>query len=318
MELYIPPKGLKFRLQNYKSKWAIVSKFSPDPQLFHFTSSDEFNDQYWTLIPGTGKHSGYFRIENCVTQQAIYSRFSQEPKFFTYTSSEFDDQYWIFVPGTGKRSGYFRIENYVTKWAIFSRFSQEPQLSHYISSDQFDDQYWSFIFEDMIIESVDYKIDVGKIQSTKNVVLMRQSLTNDTDGEQMLSLKVDESVKHTSTFEYLGGFTVKVGAKFKAEIPFIEETGLNIEATTGNHTWSFGNSTESVKKYTAELSVKVLPRTKIIVEVTIKKSILNVPFIMHLKSKETGIKVDTYGTYSGVTTWDFNNIIREQKINPTC
>ncbi|CAB4385391.1 unnamed protein product [Rhizophagus irregularis] len=289
MELYIPPKGLKFRLQNYKSKWAIFSRFSQEPKFFHFTSSDEYKDQYWTLIPGTGKHSGYFRIENCVTQQAIFSRFSQEPKFFTYTSSEFDDQYWTFVPGTGKRSGYFRIENYVTKWAIFSRFSKEPQLSHYISSDKFDDQYWSFVFEDMIIESVDYKIYVGKIQSTKNVVLMRQSLTNDTDGEQMSS-----------------------------EIPFIEETGLNIEAITGNHTWSFGNSTESVKKYTAELSVKVLPRTKIIVEATIKKSILNVPFIMHLKSKETGIKVDTYGTYSGVTTWDFNNIIREQKINPTC
>lgn len=311
MELYIPPEGLSFRLQNYKSNLAIYSRRSPDPQFFHYTSG-EYGDQYWTLIPGKGKHTGYFRIENCASKYAIYSRFSQDLQFFHYTSSDYDDQYWTFIPGTGKHSGYFRIENFVTKYAIYSRLSPDPQLFHYTSSD-YDDQYWTFIFEDIVIESVDYKIDEGKIKNTASSELTRQTLSNDTDIEQTFGFKVDASETHTSSFEYSTGFTVKVGAEFKAGIPLIGETGISVDITN-RHTWSFGNTTEAKKTYTADFPIKAPPRTKIIAVASIKKATFSVPYIMYLKSKKTGIKVDSYGTYSGITTWDLTYALTSEAL----
>jgi hypothetical protein len=155
----------------------------------------------------------------------------------------------------------------------------------------------------MVIESVDYKTDEGKIKNTVPVELMRQTLSNDSDVEQTFSFKVNKSETHTSTFEYSSGFTVKIGTEFKAGIPVVGKFGLNVE-TTNCQTWTFGYSTESKKTYATDFPIKAPPRTKIIAVTYIKKATLSVPYIMHLKSKKTGVKVDTYGTYSGITTWD--------------
>ncbi|CAG8639093.1 9340_t:CDS:1, partial [Scutellospora calospora] len=288
--------------------------FSPKSELGHNPSSDEYKDQYWTLIPGTGKRSGYYRIENVVTKWSIFSRFHPELQLGHNPNSgdKYDDQYWVLVPGTGKRSGYFRIESYVTKWSIFSRFSPRSELWHYLDSgDQYDDQYWTFIFEDMVVESIEYKIDEGKIANTAPVMLLRQTLLNDTDLEQQFSSDVNESVKQTSTFEYSSGFTVKVGMEFKSGVPGVAESGFSVEAST-SQTWTFGKSTEFEKTYVASFPIKASKRTKIFAEASIKKATLSVPFIMHLKSKATGVKVDTHGIYSGVTTWDLTYYLSQQ------
>ena len=199
MELYIPPKELTFRLQNYVTKWVIFSRFAPDPHFHHFPGKDVYYDQYWSLIPGTGKRSGYFRFENNHTKWSIYSRTSPEPQFdHSPGNDEYDDQYWSLVPGTGKYSGYFRIESYQTKWSIFSRFSQEPEFYHSPSNDEYDDQYWTFIFEDAIVESIDYRLDEGKIEKTIPVEIMKQSFVNDTCAKQTFSFKMDESITHVN------------------------------------------------------------------------------------------------------------------------
>ncbi|CAG8527202.1 17458_t:CDS:2 [Funneliformis caledonium] len=95
MELYILPKELTFRLQNYQTNWIMYSRFSPESQLYHHSDNAEYEDQYWTLVPETEKkHLEYFRIENYYFKLSIFSSFTAEPKFFHYTSdNKFDDQF---------------------------------------------------------------------------------------------------------------------------------------------------------------------------------------------------------------------------------
>ncbi|CAG8531494.1 10497_t:CDS:2 [Diversispora eburnea] len=287
MEFYIPPQGLFFRLQNYKTKYAIFSRNSLFPNFYHYKSVDKYDDQYWTLIPGTGKHSGYFRIENYVTN-----------------ADKYDDQYWTLIPGTGKHSGYFRIENYVTKYAIFSRFSTSPNFYHYKSVAKYDDQYWTFIFENMIVEGVDYKFDEGKVLNVKSIHIGRQTLTNNTDAIQTMAFKVSESQRHTSKFEHTSGFSLTIKTEFSVGIPEIMKADIGLEVTTTSNTYTYGEEISSEKIYLAEFPVNCLPKSKVVAVATINKGNLTVPYIMHLKSKNTGFKIDTYGTYSGVTTWN--------------
>ncbi|CAG8527222.1 17459_t:CDS:1 [Funneliformis caledonium] len=121
---------------------------------------------------------------------------------------------------------------------------------------------------------------------------------------------MNKSEIHMSIFEHLYGFTVKVGMEFKAEIPSVGENGINIEAKN-DQIWIFGKSTESKKTYVADFPIKVPLKAKIIATATIKKAMISVPFIMHLQSKRTGIKVVTFGTYSGIATWDLTYTLSE-------
>ncbi|CAI2196292.1 19968_t:CDS:2, partial [Funneliformis geosporum] len=43
-------------IENNYSKLFIFSRFSNEPQFYHDSGNNEYDDQYWILIPGTEKH----------------------------------------------------------------------------------------------------------------------------------------------------------------------------------------------------------------------------------------------------------------------
>lgn len=98
--------------------------------------------------------------------------------------------------------------------ALVSRTHREPYLWNHPKDEIFADQHFSFVFEDMKIEKIEYDLKLGKIISSTPLVLANQTLKNDSSHEQEMSFQLSETVSQTSTFEYALGFTISIGAKF--------------------------------------------------------------------------------------------------------
>ena len=97
---------------------------------------------------------------------------------------------------------------------MYSRTSPEPTFSNYDEKKFFPDQLFSFIWEDMNVDNVEFDLEAGKIVSSKQITLAEQSLKNNSEGEQEMNFSVDKAVTNSSTFEYGGGFTATVGMEF--------------------------------------------------------------------------------------------------------
>ncbi|KAJ3476703.1 hypothetical protein NLI96_g10978 [Meripilus lineatus] len=142
---------------------------------------------------------------------------------------------------------------------IFSRTNQQPFLWNYTSSPVWADQHFSFLWEDMRVDRVDYDLHLGQIVSSTPLVIANQTLTNDTNLEQEMSFEMNESVQNTSTFEYSTGFTVTVGTSFSVGIPFIARTEITVDTSTTNE-WSWGQQDTFGRAHTAHFPVRAGPR----------------------------------------------------------
>lgn len=69
----------------------------------------------------------------------------------------------------------------------------------------------------MKIDRIEYDLKLGKILSSTPLVLANQTLVNDTDHDQEMEFTLNETVTHTSSFEYTFGITVSAGATFKGK-----------------------------------------------------------------------------------------------------
>lgn len=94
----------------------------------------------------------------------------------------------------------------------------EPYLWNIAQGQVYSDQHFSYIFEDMNVDRIEYDLNLGKIISSNPLVLANQTLTNKTDHEQEMSFQLNETATHTSTFEYSTGFTITIGMSFKGEV----------------------------------------------------------------------------------------------------
>ena len=102
--------------------------------------------------------------------------------------------------------------------ALYSRSSQDPTFLNHPSTDFCADQLFYFIWEDVIVEKVEFDLAAGKILSSTTITLVEQVLTNNSDKEHDLCFSIDKSVTRSSTFEYGSGFTVTPGTEFCGEL----------------------------------------------------------------------------------------------------
>jgi len=86
-------------------------------------------------------------------------------------------------------------------------------------------------------------------------------------------------------------------------VPTVVESKLSLEASAKN-TWTWGKTTEYSTQYTAKFHVKAGPRKSVRVSSVVNQGTLDVPFTMYMSSKSTGVKVQTTGTWRGVSSWD--------------
>jgi hypothetical protein len=97
---------------------------------------------------------------------------------------------------------------------LYSRSSSDPTFLNCTEQPFYADQLFSFLWENMKVDKVEYNLDAGRIISSTPIMLAEQVLTNNTDSEQEMSFSVNKGVTNSSTFEYSTGFTVTVGMEF--------------------------------------------------------------------------------------------------------
>jgi hypothetical protein len=73
-EIYIPPNGLYFRLLGYSSQRVLFSRNQPEPAFGDIIVAENYEDQYFTLIHGTGSHKGLYAIKSKVSGKVLCSR----------------------------------------------------------------------------------------------------------------------------------------------------------------------------------------------------------------------------------------------------
>ena len=88
----------------------------------------------------------------------------------------------------------------------------------------------------------------------------------------------------------------------------VAEGKLSVEASSTN-TWTWGKTTEYNTQYVATFPVKAGPRTSVRAMSVANQGILDVPYVMHASSKSSGVKVETKGTWRGVSSWDLRHTI---------
>jgi len=78
-KMYIPPQGLYFRLFGYASQRVLFSRTHAELQVFHHPVREEYNDQFFTLVPGTGVRKGLYLMKRKHTNKVLFSRTHSDP-----------------------------------------------------------------------------------------------------------------------------------------------------------------------------------------------------------------------------------------------
>ena len=95
-KMYIPPQGIYFRLLGYTSQRVLFSRTHAEPQVFHYPVGDEYNDQFFTLVPGTGARKGLYLIKSKHTNKVLFSRTHSDPHVGHIDGNgDFNDKYVI-------------------------------------------------------------------------------------------------------------------------------------------------------------------------------------------------------------------------------
>ncbi|KAJ3476704.1 hypothetical protein NLI96_g10979 [Meripilus lineatus] len=309
-DLYIPPEGIFFRLLGYRSQNVIFSRTAQQPFFGQVPAhTSDWDDQYWTLVHGTGSRAGTFAIRSKVTGLMLFSRRPTPNVGHVDGNGRFPDNWFILEPGRGQHANNFRVVTPSDGVTLVSRTHERPYLWSY---DRFStiwpDQFFSFLWEDMRVDRVDYDLHLAQVLSSTPLVIANQTLTNDTNLEQEMSFELNESVQNTSTFEYSTGFTVTVGTSFSVGIPFIARTEITVDTSTTNE-WSWGQQDTFGRAHTANFPVRAGPRETVRAVSSVNRGVLEVPFTMHLSSRSTGTRVVTRGKWHGVSTWDLRHTI---------
>ncbi|OBZ73067.1 hypothetical protein A0H81_07245 [Grifola frondosa] len=311
--IYIPPNGLYFRLLGYASQRVLFSRTHADPQVWHHPVDDEneIGDQYFTLIHGTGSRQGLYAIKGKATGKVLFSRPTPDPRVGHIDGDGTHNDNWFKLePGKGQYAKMFRLLCPHTNTVIFSRVGIDPEVSNFPGPPDLihPDHHFSFRFEQMQIDKIEYDLQLGQIISSTPMILANQTLTNNSGLEQEMHFELNRTETHTSTFEYGVGFTISIGATTKAGIPFFAEAELRIDTSFTND-WRFGQSNEFSKSYTASFPVRAGPHMTVRAVSTVNKGELEVPYTIFLSSKSSGVKVETKGRWRGVSTWDLRHTI---------
>ncbi|KAF4234190.1 hypothetical protein CNMCM8980_004040 [Aspergillus fumigatiaffinis] len=314
-ELYIPPDGIYFRLYNDTSKRVLYSRKSGKPEFGHHTVDEEHEDQYFSLVKVLvlGVTIGY-RIKSKVTGKYIFARGSGNP-LAGHSADKYSDQIFRFEPGTGARAGYFRLRSRADR-VLVSRTSPKSEVTSAPVTSTYPDQYFTFLFEDMKIDRVEYHIEDGEIIDEGAVTIGKQTLDNYSSVEQSSTFTFAEEMSVSSTFERTHGFSITVETEFKTGIPIVAEGKIKVSVTT-THEFKWGETKTYSQKYEGCYGVCAPPRKRVVGICTMKKSRVNVPFTVYLKSVETGKVVTTEGSYDGITLWDMHFETKEEDLPET-
>lgn len=158
-------------------------------------------------------------------------------------------------------------------------------------------------------EIINIQYDVDSFEKTEVTpeVALRTTVKNDgtADVTQTLAYEYTKSVE--GTWNNSAGIEIGVAATFKAGIPLLAETEIEI-STKASYSHEWGGSTSTEKKISSSTQVVVPARSKGKAKVIVKKALISVPFSYterrtYLNGKTEDVIVKT-GVYENVEAYD--------------
>lgn len=330
-DFFIPPPGLAFRLLGRRSNRVLVA--NPNDTLTDYELGDIYGDQWFTLENAPP-------IERYMTEGYMYpdrwATLEKPPpikQFFIKSTSpanhgkvifcraaadevgiyrkDYDDQHFVLESGCGDFLGNFRLYAPSARRVITAQAKPNTVLNAPANDEKYDDQYFSFLFEDTEIVRVEYDIANARPIGTMPITYPVE-LTNRGNGTAKLVANMSRTVSETSSFEFHQGFTISVGASFKAGIPCIAEGEIKTEVSTStDFTWGKASTTEM--QVGSSVEIEVPPRSSQQVVASYKRSTVNLTATIYSKSKSTGVEVITKTQYKGTPVWGYNYTVQEAK-----
>ncbi|KAK6339927.1 hypothetical protein TWF718_009316 [Orbilia javanica] len=308
-KFFIPPPSIRVRIIGVLSRAAIYSNPRNDHILKQVPMAELYDDQWFYIIPGTGDKKSFYRIKSAFTGEGVYLNRGKAGTIGW--NSVFDDQYFRFDAGVGSRTGTFRLICPGTLSTMFSRASDaDPSVGSVPGGSFFDDQWFSFAYEDMELESIDYKIDENKILEVQPVSIGKKTARNQTEETQLTTVTLTETIEEERTFNSELGTKLGVSVEASVGIPLLAESKVTV-STEISTVIAWGTATRTSKSWSDSVQITTGPWKVYKVYATARRTRFSVPFTATWKSKSTGEKMTTAGTYEGVSVYDFDTTYSE-------
>ncbi|KAJ5959911.1 uncharacterized protein N7479_007061 [Penicillium vulpinum] len=328
-KLYIPTKGLRFRLLGYYSDNIPV----PSGKQISCRSKDSVSseDGWFTLVPIDGGKFYYIQSALKHDDEAAISSRPGEMEGCRFQPVDvrniFDDSFmrFTFQPAVVDRfAGHFRIVSAAgrilaskrsykdgTFWDNFPALFLLSQDANHSDSPE---QYFSFVFEDTEIVKVVYNLSAGRVFNTKPEIF-RTTVRNNAQEKATLKCDFRREKSAKGSFTHSHGFSFGVKTEIKASIPFIVDGKIETELKT-DHKFTWGQEESWSKTLGTELGVEVPGYSTRDVVGTFKDSDMTVPAKIYSQTKSTGVEIITEVEYRGTSVWDFEYTIDDPKLSP--
>ncbi|KAF9072621.1 hemolytic lectin [Rhodocollybia butyracea] len=312
--VYVPPRGIYFRLLSYHIQHVLSSRIHIEPQVFLSPVEEQCTDQLYTVVTAdetsseeSQKHPGLFLLKNRETGYVLCTSANRSVGQLHDVSN---DCWFRFEAGPEALKNRFRICCPSLNMVLVCNNDGGPLVGAYIPTGPQDsdlvDQYFSFLFEEMEIVQIQYDLDQARTSSTKPHVVMKQMASNNTSTTQQMTLEKDENETHTALWKYTSGFPLSAGTSLKALVPVIRETKFSVELVS-NEMMKFSDPNFFTKSWKASFSVNVDAGQTVRVASTVTRGQVEVPYTMFLRSTIAHIEVETKGIWIGESTWDLRH-----------
>ncbi|KAI0630534.1 hypothetical protein C8Q77DRAFT_1160104 [Trametes polyzona] len=315
-QMYTPPNGIYFRLQDRDTGLYIYSDNERTPEVSVDQRSDA-DDQFFTLIPGTGDQEGTFAIQGKASGKVLFSVAKGDVKVGHAdigAGGPAEESLFKFLEGTDELTGAFRIQCPATKTELYADLSMNPPLGNRPASDVAKDAFFNFDFETVEIKAVNFDLSSGQVTDPAASTLYTESFTNETEEPLEHFFEINLPITGASLFAYHDGFPILAGSEesqFATQLPTFNadhEVTLGEETTTVH----FGFQETFTTNIRASVPVSLEPGQTATVKVVAERASIRVPFTITLASKSTGAETETTGEWVGEV---FGNVTFPREVN---
>jgi len=156
-----------------------------------------------------------------------------------------------------------------------------------------------------------YAINQAVIANTQPKAIQGQTMSNNSDTPQTMSIQFSPTYQTSSTWTQTVGLTIGEKIGFKAGLPLIAEATVEISVES-KHEWSSGKEIMESQQFSATLNMEVPAKSRCSSRVNFSESNLNIPWTAKAAWRGvTGANTVTQisGTWSGTSVWDVHYTI---------
>lgn len=202
--------------------------------------------------------------------------------------------------GVGENRGRFQMYSPYRK--TYFGIQQAPMIGTTMRevSDPDDGEWFQWVFKDMNLISINYKLDDAKILQDQPYTLTDESFDNPNPNAKVTeTFTVSETVEESRRWDLEFGFKIGTEIGGSAGIPEVGEGSFKVTVEANLRT-QFGVTSMKSKTISKSRIIEIPPMTKIRVKASATKSNIEVPYVAVFSSGTDSANFEVKGYYSGV------------------